>query len=147
MKMKINQKEGGRMMAAGRHSYRSGMTLIELTIVISVLLILIGLSVYGIAGYQRWKLGAEAGTELRMVRSAQRTYLAEHPTESVDGLTAAKIIPYLSSGASALPTVEDLDGNQLTIKVDVMPPVVDDGTGEAYDPSSSTSDGQWDVGD
>lgn len=132
---------------------RRGFTILEITVILAVILILVSLTFYAYGGWNEWKLGSQAGTELRLVHSAQKTYLAEHPLESASDLTAEKVIPYLSSGASALPTVEDLDGNQLTINVSVMPPVIDDGSGSggeagsAYDPSGSSTDGLWDVGE
>lgn len=126
-----------------RNFIKSGFTLLEMTVVIVVILTLISVSAVGIRAYRDWQLGAEAGTKLRSVYTAQRTYLAEHPTEAVSTLTDAKVIPYLSNGSAALPTVEDLDGSTLTIKVDKAPPYLE---GD-YDPSGSTSDGQWDVGE
>ena len=111
--------------------------------VIVVLLTLISVTAVGIGAYQDWQLGAEAGTNLRAVYNAQRTYLAEHPTAVVDDLTADDVIPYLTDGSSALPTVEDLDGNTLSIEVDKSPPYLE---GD-YDPSGGTTDGQWDVGE
>ena len=122
---------------------KKGFTLLEITVVIVVLLTLITVSALGIGAYERWKLGAEAGTTLRTVYNAQRTYLAEHPTEKIEDLTAAKVIPYLSDGSGALPTIEALDGTFKTIKVNVSPPVI---VGP-YDPSGSSTDGQWDVGE
>lgn len=122
---------------------KPGFTLLELTVVLVILLTLIGLSVFSISGYQDWQLASEAGTKLRTVYSAQRTYLAEHPTVEVEDLEAADIIPYLSDGSDALPTIEALDGTFKTIEVNVSPPVITDD----YDPSDSTTDGQWDVGE
>lgn len=130
-----------------QQSTPSGVTLIELTVVITVILLLVGVSIYSIAGFKEWKLAVKAGTTLRTVHTAQSIYLAEHPMEAFSTLTAAKILPYMSDGSTALPTVEDLDGNQLTIKVNVFPPVIDDGSGGTYDPSGDLTDGQWDVGD
>ncbi len=130
----------------GGGALRRGLTLIEITVVITVLMVLVGMSMYAVGGYKEWKLGSAASVELRKVYNAQRTYLAENPTESVSSLTAAKVIPYLSDGATSLPTVEDMDGNNLSIKVDVVPPVVEDGTGTTYDPSGNPGDGLWDVG-
>ena len=122
---------------------KKGFTLIEITVVLVVLITLISVSALSIGAYQDWKLGAEAGTKLRTVYNAQRTYLAEHPTAVVADLTAADVIPYLSDGSAALPTVEDLDGMMLGIEVDRSPPYLEDD----YDPSGSTTDGQWDVGE
>lgn len=121
---------------------KRGFTLLELTVVITILILLIGASIYSMNGYKSWKLGQEAGMKLRLVNTAQKTYLSEHPTEKVTDLTDAKVIPYLSDGSAALPTIEDLEGNQLTIKVDKSPPYIE---GD-YDPSGKTDDGQWDVG-
>lgn len=123
-----------------------GLTLIEITVVITVLMVLVGMSMFAVGGYKEWKLGSAAAVELRKVYNAQRTYLAENPTETPSSLTEAKVVPYLSDGSTSLPTVEDMDGNDLTIKVDVVPPVIDDGAGGTYDPSGSSEDGLWDVG-
>ena len=98
--------------AAGRRRAvrgRAGLTILEMTVVIVVLLTLIGISMYSMSGYREWQRGSEGSRVLRMVYNAQRTYLAEHPTESVSSLTAEKIIPYLSGNLSALPTAEDMD--------------------------------------
>ena len=122
---------------------RKGFTILEITVVLVVLMTLISVSAIGIGAYQDWKLGSEAGTNLRLVYSAQRTYLAEHPTEAPSDLTDAKVIPYLSNGSATLPIVKDLDDGDLVIKVDKSPPYFE---GD-YDPSGSTSDGQWDVGE
>lgn len=130
----------------GRAGFQRGLTLIEVTVVIVVLMTLVTISMYAVGGYKEWKLGSEAAVKLRMVYNAQRTYLAEHPTEGVDSLTAADVIPYLSDGSSVLPTVEAMDGSDYSIKVNVSPPVVDDGSGGTYDPSGSSDDGLWDVG-
>ncbi len=130
----------------GTATLRRGVTLIEMTVVIVVLMTLIGASIYAVGGYKEWKLGAAAAVDLRKVYNAQRTYLAENPTETVASLTAAKVIPYLSDGAASLPTVEALDGTEYTIKVNKSPPVVIDAAGTTYDPSDDPEDGLWDVG-
>ncbi len=129
----------------GGSRVRSGLTLIEVTVVIVMVMVLISMSMYAVNGYRDWESATEASQQLRKVYNAQRTYLAEHPTVAVSTLTAADIIPYLSDNASALPTVKDKNGNELTIKVNVSPPVLVDGGG-TYDPSGDTDDGLWDVG-
>ena len=136
---------GNSQNRGGATLYR-GLTLIEVTVVIVILMTLVGMSMFAVGGYKEWRLGSEASQELRKVYNAQRTYLAEHPTETVGSLTAAKIIPYLSDGATSLPTVEAMDGSQYNIKVDVTPPVIVDGSGSTYDPSGNADDGLWDVG-
>lgn len=127
-------------------SVRRGLTLIEMTVVIVVLMTLVGMSMVAISGYKDWQLASEASQKLRMVYNAQRTYLAENPTKAVSSITAADIIPYLSDNAAALPTVESEDGDDFDIKVSVSPPVIIDGTGANYDPSGDDDDGLWDVG-
>jgi len=122
-----------------------GFTIVEITVVLAVMLTLIGISVYGMSAYRDWQKGSEAGVKLRLVYTAQRTYLADHPTELPKDLTEAKILPYLS-GEKAMPKIEDLDGRVLPIDFTVSPPVIDDGSDDGYDPSGKPDDGVWDVG-
>ncbi|MGB1936553.1 MAG: type II secretion system protein [Akkermansiaceae bacterium] len=125
---------------------RSGLTILEMTVVIVVMITLIGISVFALNGYREWQRGTEASRVLRLVYNAQRTYLAEHPTESVSSLTAEKIIPYLSDNSSSLPTAQAMDDSVLTVNVAVSPPVLVYGDGSDYDPSGDSDDGLWDVG-
>ena len=127
------------------HSKR-GVTLLEMTVVILLLLTLIGIGTYSAASIGDWKLGREAGEKLRDVYTAQRMFLADRPTTQVSSITAADLIPYLPSKAASIPTVESLEGDTLTILVNVSPPVVDGGGGAAYDPSGKDDDSLWDVG-
>ncbi len=129
-----------------KSALKRGVTLIEMTVVIVMLMVLIGMSMFAVNGYKEWELASEATQKLRMVYNAQRTYLAEHPTESVASLTDTKIIPYLTDDLAALPTAEALDGTEISIKVDVTPPVYVSPDGSNYDPSGKTDDGLWDVG-
>ena len=142
---------------------KKGFTLLEVTVVLVVLLTLIGVGISSFKGYNDWKKGAEAGTRLRAVYSAQLTYLSEHPTKKVEDVKMKSVIEgeygvidYLANGGGFLTStvsdpadleeidifVLDLDGNKLQIKVDKSPPYI---TGD-YDPSGNTDDGQWDVG-
>ena len=130
----------------GVHTRQSGLTILEMTVVILVLLTLAGISFYAMTGYREWQRGSEGSRVSRMVYNAQRTYLAEHPIESPSALTAEKIIPYLSNGSSALPTAQALDDSVLTVNISVSPPVLIDSEGNDYDPSGDTDDGLWDVG-
>ena len=125
---------------------RSGLTILEMTVVIVVMITLIGISVVALNGYREWQRGTDASRVLRLVYNAQRTYLAEHPTESVSSLTAEKIIPYLSDNSSSLPTAQAMDDSVLTVNVAVSPPVLVYGDGSDYDPSGDSDDGLWDVG-
>lgn len=145
-KMFLNQSDNSQYIAGRHTNNKRAMTLLEMTVVIIVLLTLISLSVFSVNGYREWQRGTEAARVLRMVYNAQRTYLAEHPTESVSSLTAAKVIPYLSDNASELPTAVAMDSSILTVKVSVSPPVLVDADGGDYDPSGDTDDGLWDVG-
>lgn len=123
------------------------MTLLEMTIVMMVMLGLVGVGMYSSKGLGNWKLGRTAGETLRTVHTAQRMYLADNPTVLVANITAANVISYLPNSATTMPTVKSLTGATLTILVDQSPPVVNNGSGVRYDPSGSTTDSLWDVGE
>jgi type II secretory pathway pseudopilin PulG len=135
-------------MKTPRHSPFSAkaFTLLEMTIVILVLLTLVGVGLFSSKKMGEWRLGREAGETLRTVYSAQRMYLADNPTKLVSEITTSNLIPYLPNNATAMPTVTSLTGSTLSIKVDVSPPVINAGSGVAYDPSGSSTDSLWDVG-
>lgn len=124
-----------------------GFTLVEMTIVMMILLTLVGIGFYSTSSIKSWKLGRDASEKLRTVHAAQRLCLSDNPTVAVSSLTGALIIPYLSNQATSIPTVESLTGATLAIKVDVFPPIINTGSGAAYDPSGSTKDSLWDVGE
>lgn len=126
---------------------KSGFTLLEMTVVIGVMLTLIGVGLGVSKQYSNWQLGRAAAEDLRSVYAAQRLYLSDNPTELVSDLTDNKLIPYLANRATSMPTVKGLDGVMRTIRVDVSPPVVSDGGTSVYDPSGTTSDSLWDVGE
>ena len=126
---------------------KPGVTLIELTVVIFVVLSLMGTTMYFAGNLGEWRKGKEAAAVLREVYSAQRLYLSDHPREAVASLVASDLVPYLPSGVSSIPSVEDLDGNTLTVNVAVSPPVLESGGGDVYDPSGSSDDSLWDVGE
>jgi len=128
--------------------FERGLTLIELTVVMAILLTLLAISVTTVRGYHRWQ-AENAGTALlRSVYNAQRTYLSENPTVPVASVTAANIFPYLSEtvdaprdadgNVTALPivTFEEVDYNVL---VNVSPPTFN------VDPSGDPNDGSWDL--
>jgi prepilin-type N-terminal cleavage/methylation domain-containing protein len=129
------------------HSTKRAFTLLEMTIVIMVLLTLMGSGLFVSRKMDDWKLGRTASETLRDVYSAQRMYLADHPTAAVAAITPAEVLPYLRTAAATLPTVKSLEGNELNILVNESPPVINAGTGEIYDPSGSNRDSLWDVGE
>jgi type II secretory pathway pseudopilin PulG len=125
---------------------RSGLTLIELTLVISALLIMIGTTMYFGGNLSSWKKGKAASESLRSVYAAQRGFLADHPRRTLASLTEAELIKYLPTQADALPTIVSLDDATLTIDIHVSPPVCLDSGGAVYDPSNKQDDSLWDVG-
>jgi type II secretory pathway pseudopilin PulG len=128
-----------------RSAYLRGMTLIEITIVLCVLMALIGTGLYVGGSIKTWRAGRSAAEALRSVHTAQRMFLADNPTVPVANITAQQIIPYLPDRAVALPTISPLKGAALTIRVNSVPPVLLQG-GSVYDPSGSATDNLWDVG-
>ena len=124
----------------------AGVTLIELTVVIFMILSIMGASMYFAGNIGSWNKGKEASAALREVYTAQRAYLADNPRKAVAALTSNDLIKYLPSGGPAFPRVEDLNGNALSYEVTKSPPVLTGGGG-TYDPSGSSSDSLWDVGE
>ncbi|MCW1884466.1 type II secretion system GspH family protein [Luteolibacter flavescens] len=136
------------------HSSRSGFTLLELTMVISVMLLLITVGLKANSGFKNWKLAREASDTLRTVYVAQRTFLADNPTVPVTSLTHAQLLPYIQNSPAAFPTATAINGSALNIFVGVSPPFftttgVVSGTNPPvrYDPSGSLTDSLWDVGE
>lgn len=119
----------------------------EMSIVIMVLIAMISTGLFVSTKMDEWKLGRSAAETLRQVYSAQRMFLADNPTRLVSTVTAADILPYLTNNPTTLPTVVSLTGANLTIKVNVSPPVIDAGSGVTYDPSGNNRDSLWDVGE
>lgn len=123
-----------------------GFTLLEMTVVIMVMMALLGTGLFVSSKYGDWQLARTASETLRTVYAAQRMYLADNPTANVANITNAQIIPYLPNRATTMPTVESLTGATLSIRVNVSPPVINNGSGGTYDPSGLPNDSQWDVG-
>ncbi|MGJ8676827.1 MAG: prepilin-type N-terminal cleavage/methylation domain-containing protein [Akkermansiaceae bacterium] len=126
-------------------TFRQGLTLIEMTVVILVILLLVGVSVPSVSAYRQWSIGTQASQSLREIYTAQRTYLAENPTKDVTTIVEGDIIPYLSNGATSLPIIKDVDGTALVVNLAISPPVII-GT-DGNDPSGSDTDGLWDLGE
>jgi type II secretory pathway pseudopilin PulG len=128
-------------------SARMGFTLLEMTIVIMVLIALTSTGLVVNRKMGEWRLGRAASETLRQVHSAQRMFLGDNPTRLVSSLTPEDILPYMQGNATAMPTVESLTGAKLPILVNVSPPVINAGSGVAYDPSGDNRDQLWDVGE
>lgn len=136
--------------------FKRGLTLLEMTIVIMVLLSLIGAGLSASSMMDQWRLGRAASETLRSVYSAQRMYLADHPTTLVANLTEAMLIPYLPNRnpatvapptlVAAFQTVSPLSGAALNFNVAVSPPQFTQ-AGVRYDPSGGLTDSLWDVGE
>ena len=140
-------------MNTSRQSRRANraFTLLEMTVVIMVLLALVKIGLFSSKKMDEWKLGRAASETLRGVYSAQRMLLADNPTMAPTAITSALVLPYMANNAGgtpvALPTVKSLTGTSLGILVSVSPPVINAGSGVAYDPSGSNTDSLWDVGE
>lgn len=128
-----------------------GFTLIEMSIVIFVLLALMtsGFFVNNVVG--QWKLGRDASETLRTVYVAQRTYLADNPTVALTSITPAMLLPYLPNNPATFPTAKSLESATLYARVNVSPPYMTTTSGgisgTRYDPSKTTTDSLWDVGE
>ena len=129
---------------ARRKTTREGLTVIELSLTLSVMVMLASIILFSASGLKEWKLGRTASLELRKAYVAQKSYLADHPTAAIDTVSEAELLPYMPITGAAIPTIEALDGSSLPVNFNVMPPVA--GVGTAYDPSGDPSDGLWDVG-
>lgn len=123
---------------------KRGLSIIELTVVIAMMLTLTAIITYSVSSMTNWKAGRTAGESLKSVYMAQKGYLADHPTQSASSFTSEKLIPYLPGRPGSLPTAKTLENQDLTLKITVMPPVFELG-GTKYDPSDKTDDGLWDT--
>jgi type II secretory pathway pseudopilin PulG len=131
-----------------RHSSKkscSGLSLIEVTLVIGLMLALASIVTYSVSSMTDWRKGRDAAEKLRAVYLAQKSFLADQPSKSYATFTAAELIPYLPGRPEAMPVQTGMNNEALNFNVQVMPPVLRNGT-TIYDPSGSTTDGLWDVG-
>lgn len=111
--------------------------------------LIIGLSVMIGFGYHvvsAWKRGKNAGLSLQAVYAAQRAYMADNPTALISSVTAVQLNAYLPEGWPSLPVFVGMNGELLTLKFSVMPPILLLGS-SPYDPSGKTTDSLWDVGE
>jgi prepilin-type N-terminal cleavage/methylation domain-containing protein len=116
-----------------------GFTLVELTVAIAVILVLVGAASLAVKPYYAFRDGRAAGEMLRSVKAAQLMYLSDYPSTPVANLTQAGLLPYMPNGT--WPTLPSYNGVVPTINCTVFPPVA-----SIADPSGSTTDGLWDVG-
>lgn len=128
-----------------RPASRRGYTLIEVTLVIGIMLTLAGVVTYSITSMIDWQKGRAAAELLKGVYVAQKGYLADHPTKDKTDFTEERLIPYLPGQLGALPTAKSLEGTTLQLDFSQMPPSFQQ-SGTDYDPSGSSDDGLWDVG-
>lgn len=125
---------------------QAGFTLLEMSMVICVLLVLVGSSFVVTGKVSEWRLGKDASEKLRTVYTAQRMFLADNPTVLPTAITRDQIIPYLPNRVTEMPVITPVKGTALTINVTAIPPyLLQNGT--RYDPSGSTTDNVWDVGE
>lgn len=123
---------------------RPGFTLIEISLVIGLLLGLTAFATMNISAVRDWQRGKDAAVSLQAVFSAQRSYMADHPTADIATVTTAELTTYLPEGWSAMPTAISLTGETLTVNHAVMPPQWLNGL-SVYDPSGDGNDGLWDT--
>jgi prepilin-type N-terminal cleavage/methylation domain-containing protein len=121
-----------------------GFTLVEMTVVIAVILVLVGVASLAVKPYFAFRDGRAAGEALRAVKAAQLMYLSDNPSTAVTGLTQALLLPYMPN--ATWPTLPMVGTVQPTISCTVFPPVAVLGAINPYDPSATTTDGLWDVG-
>lgn len=128
-----------------RRNRTRGLSLIEITLVIGIMLTLASVITYSISSMTDWKRGKAASESLKSVYIAQKGFLADHPTETYSTLTSDDLLPYLPGRPGAIPTATSLEDQDLSIDFQVMPPILKLGE-TSYDPSDTNSDGLWDVG-
>jgi prepilin-type N-terminal cleavage/methylation domain-containing protein len=122
---------------------KSGFTLVEMTVAIAVVLVLVGVGSLGVKPYYDYRDGRTAGEMLRAVKAAQLMYLSDNPSTAVTALTQTLLLPYMPNGT--WPTLPIVGSVYPTINCTVFPPVAVL-NGITYDPSATTNDGLWDVG-
>jgi hypothetical protein len=114
-----------------------------MTVSLAVILVLAAVASLGVKPYFTYRDGRTGGEMLRSVKAAQLMYLSDNPSTSVSSLTQTLLLPYMPNGT--WPTLPAVSGVVPTINCAVFPPVAIL-SGSTYDPSGSTTDGLWDVG-
>lgn len=131
------------ILAARRR--QAGFSLVEISLVISLMLGLAAIVGFNIAAMQAWQAGKTASLNLQAVYAAQRSYMADHPSADMATVPKEQLQGYLPDGWSTFPVFVSLDYDALELDHTTMPPRLYL-SGTLYDPSDSTSDGLWDVG-
>ena len=124
---------------------REGFSLIEVSLVIALIISLSAFVDISVSAVQNWQLGKNASLSLQAVYSAQRSYMADHPTSDISSITATQLQSYLPQGWSSMPVFVGTKNEQLTLNYTVMPPRLLNGN-NVYDPSGKSDDGLWDLG-
>jgi prepilin-type N-terminal cleavage/methylation domain-containing protein len=120
-----------------------GLTLVELSVTIAVILILAGAASLSVKPYLAYRDGRAAGEMLRAVKAAQLMYLSDNPATPVANLTQPLLSPYMPNGA--WPILPLVNGQQPTIDCTQFPPVAVL-NGATYPPPPAKTDGLWNVG-
>jgi prepilin-type N-terminal cleavage/methylation domain-containing protein len=128
-----------RETSSSRGCRARGFTLVEMTVTITVILVLVGAASLGVKPYYAYRDGRTAGEMLRAVKAAQLMYLSDNPSAAVTSLTSTLLLPYMPNGT--WPILPSLNGAVPTIVCTQFPPVI-----SVADPSPSITDGLWDVG-
>ncbi|MAS95824.1 MAG: hypothetical protein CMO55_21685 [Verrucomicrobiales bacterium] len=127
-----------------KHTTR-GLSLIEITLVIGLMLALASIITYSVSAMTDWQKGRDASEKLKAVYIAQKSYMADHPSKVASSFTSSELIPYLPNRPGAMPSANSLEDQSLELNFAVMPPQFFLG-GAKYDPSDSPTDSLWDVG-
>jgi len=157
-------------LTRGRWRGCRGLSLIEVSLVIGLLLALMTMVGIGAGQVERWKRAREASVGAQAVLAAQRAYLADHPTtvvmpvgESGDvrfdlasmgsggqplalAAFAEVLSGYLPLGWSGIPDAQGVDDEPLVLDFLRIPPRWQH-AGADYDPSATANDGLWDAGE
>jgi len=121
-----------------------GLTLLELTVTIAVILLLAGIVTISVKPFVAYRDGTTAGEALRSVKAAELMYLADNPATDRTALTQANLLNYMPQGK--WPTLPSVNGQTPTIDFNNYFPPIAVLNGNRYDPSGSYTDGLWDVG-
>ncbi len=124
----------------------AGFTLLEISMVLALLLALIAVVGLSTQYIQNWKRAKDGSLALQAIYEAPRAFMADHPTSDIAIVTSAQLVPYLPQGWTVVPPGIGLDNETLTADFHQMPPKWTYGSG-VYDPSASSTDGLWDVGE